>query len=131
MIPLPETVIVTTILIHISLKMEPPQHLFLFPQLSFQLLPPWTVLLFCNHTITDATLDAKFLEHHTKVSISMKESILATRHALERLIQGLPESAIKPRASITIQLDQLVAYDLLDWIRHWNISLRRKTLFKM
>ena len=64
---------------------------------------------FRNDTITDATLDAKFLEHRTKMSISMKESILATRHALERLIQGLPESAIKPRASITIQLDQLAA----------------------
>jgi hypothetical protein len=105
MIPLPETVIVTMILIHISLKMELPQHLFLFPQLSFRLLPPWTVLPFRNDTITDATLDAKFLEHRTKMSISMKESILSTQHALERIFQGLPESAIKPRASITIQLD--------------------------
>jgi hypothetical protein len=57
----------------------------------------------------DATLDAKFLEHRTKMSISKKESTLATWHALEKLIQGLPESAIIPRASITIQLDQLAA----------------------
>ena len=37
----------------------------------------------------------------------MKESILATQHSLEKLIQGLPESAIKPRASIAIQIDKL------------------------
>jgi hypothetical protein len=61
-----------------------------------------------NDMIMDATLDAKFLEHRSKMSISMRESILATQHALEKLIQGLPESAIKPRASsITIQIDKL------------------------
>jgi hypothetical protein len=65
---------------------------------------------FCNDTITDATLDArKLLEHHAKMSISMKESILATRYALEKLIQGLPESANKPRASIALQIDKLAA----------------------
>ena len=62
---------------------------------------------FRNDTITDATLDAKFPEHHAKMSISTKESILATQHALEKFIQGLPEPAIKPRASITIQIDKL------------------------
>jgi hypothetical protein len=62
---------------------------------------------FRNDTITDATLDAKFLEHRAKMSISMKESILATQHALEKVILGLPESAIKPRASIMIQIDKL------------------------
>ena len=64
---------------------------------------------FRNDTITDATLDAKFVDHRTKMSISMKESILTTQHSLERLFQGLPESAIKPRASITIKLEQLAA----------------------
>jgi hypothetical protein len=67
---------------------------------------------FHNDTITDATLDAKFLEHRTEISISMKESILATRHALEKLIQGLTESVIKPRASITFQIDKLAAQQL-------------------
>ena len=62
---------------------------------------------FRNDMITDATLDAKFLEHRAKMSISTKESILATQHSLEKLIQGLPESAIKPRASIAIQIDKL------------------------
>ena len=52
-------------------------------------------------------MDAKFLEHRTKMSISMKESILSSQHALERLFQGLPDSAINSRASINIQLDQL------------------------
>jgi hypothetical protein len=81
----------------------------LISSVVFPVTAPLDSTPFRNDTITDATLDAKFLEQRTKMSISMKESILATRHALERLIQGLPESAIKPRASITIQLDQLAA----------------------
>jgi prefoldin subunit 5 len=81
----------------------------LIPSVVFPVTAPLDSTPFRNDMIMDATLDAKFLEHCTKMSISMKESILATRHALERLIQGLPESAIKPRASITIQLDQLAA----------------------
>ena len=71
----------------------------LVPSVVFPGTAPLDSTPFRNDTITDATLDAKFLEHRTKISIFMKESILATRHALERLIQGLPESAIKPRAS--------------------------------
>ena len=81
----------------------------LIPSVVFPVTAPLDSTPFHNDTITDATLDAKFLEHRTKISISMKESILLTQHALERLFQGLPESAIKPRASITIQLDQLAA----------------------
>jgi hypothetical protein len=81
----------------------------LFPSVVFPVTAPLDSTPFRNDTITDATLDAKFLEHRTKMSISRKESILSTQHALERLFQGLPESAIKPRASITIQLDQLAA----------------------
>jgi hypothetical protein len=65
--------------------------------------------LFCNDTITDATLDAKLIEHHAKMATLMKESILEMHYALEKLIQSLPESAAKPRAYITLQLDKLAA----------------------
>ena len=68
----------------------------LIPSTVIPITAPLDSTPFRNDTITDATLDAKFLEHRTKTSISMKESILATRYALEKLIQGLPESAIKP-----------------------------------
>ena len=81
----------------------------LIPSVVFPVTAPLDSTPFRNDTITDATLDAKFVEHRTKMSISMKESILSTQHALERLFQGLPESAIKPRASITIELEQLAA----------------------
>jgi hypothetical protein len=79
----------------------------LIPSVVFPVPAPLDSTPFRNDTITDATLDAKFLEHRTKMSISIKESILSSQHALERLFQGLPDSAINSRASITIQLDQL------------------------
>jgi predicted amino acid-binding ACT domain protein len=64
---------------------------------------------FCNDTITDAILDVKLVEHRAKMTTSMKESILETRYALGKLIQSLLESAAKPQASITLQLDKLAA----------------------
>jgi hypothetical protein len=79
----------------------------LIPSVAFPVTAPLDSTPFRNDTITDATLDAKFLEHRTKMSISMKESILSSQHALERLFQGLPDSAINSRASINIQLDPL------------------------
>jgi hypothetical protein len=81
----------------------------LIPSVVFPATAPLASTPFRNDTITDATLDAKFVEHRTKMSISMKESILSSQHALEKLFQGLPESAIKPRASIMIKLEQLAA----------------------
>ena len=79
----------------------------LIPSVVFPVTAPLDSTPFRNDTITDATLDAKFVEHRTKMSISMKESILTTQHALERLLKSLPESAIKPRASVMKQLDSL------------------------
>ena len=81
----------------------------LIPSTVIPITAPLDSTPFHNDMITDATLDAKFLEHCTKMSISMKESILVTWHGLKKLIQVLPESAIKPRASITFHIDKLSA----------------------
>ena len=51
---------------------------------------------------------AKVMSSHPATA-TMRESILLSQHSLEKLFQGLPESAIKPRACITIELEQLAA----------------------
>jgi hypothetical protein len=65
------------------------------------------------------------------MSISMKESILATWHGLEKLLQVLPELAIKPQVSITFHIDKLAAQLARVDQTLENFTLRCNTLHEM
>ena len=82
---------------------DPPNPLIPLPVV----VSPLNSTPFRNDTITDATLDAKLIEHRNQMSKTMKDSIHDTRKSLEKLITSLPDSALTLRSTLTLQLNTL------------------------